>query len=88
MINRTTLKKHADLMDRMAGSVGVDLEEAMLEGRLSMDQLTDAVFACTGCSNPEACGHWLTTQEGRADATPDYCRNADMMRRLADGLRA
>lgn len=88
MLNKTTLKRHAGLMDDMAGAVGVDMEEAMLGGRMSMDQLHDAVLACTGCAHPGACRHWLDAQDGTAGATPDYCRNADMLGQLAAGKRA
>lgn len=88
MINRITLKKHADLMDRMADTVGVDLEEAMLEGRMLMDDLSEAVFACTGCDRPGACGDWLAAQTAERDAPPGYCRNAGMFRRLREGGRA
>jgi hypothetical protein len=88
MTDQTRIKHHAQLVDDMAGALGVDLEDAMLEGRMSMDQLSDAVLSCTGCSNPEHCAKWLTTQTGQAEATPDYCRNSDMLSRLAQGKRA
>ena len=88
MVNRATIKHHAGLMDDMAGAVGVDMEEAMLEGQLTMDQLNDAVLSCTGCSNPENCAHWLEAQTDTAEATPEYCRNGGMLSRLAAGRRA
>lgn len=76
-------KRHAALVDHMAGALGVDLEEQMLRGRLSFGGLEDAVFACTGCHKPGECEHWLAAQDGTADAAPDYCRNTDLFRRLA-----
>ncbi|QBF30958.1 DUF6455 family protein [Thalassococcus sp. S3] len=72
------IKHHADLVDRMAGTLGVDLEEAVLRGRTDMDEVTDAVLACTGCSCPEACDVWLSEHREGADNPPGYCRNADL----------
>lgn len=88
MTVNTTFRRHADLVDRMAATQGVDLEETIMEGRLSMDTLSDAVLSCSGCSNPENCNSWLNTQTGVADATPDYCRNADLFSTLKAGGRA
>ncbi|NDV54040.1 DUF6455 family protein [Salipiger sp. PrR003] len=75
-------KRHAGLVDQMAGALGVDLEEQMMRGRLSFAGLEDAVLACTGCHKPGDCEHWLATRDGIAAATPGYCRNADLFRDL------
>ncbi|MCA0995206.1 DUF6455 family protein [Alloyangia pacifica] len=76
-------KRHAALVDHMASAVGVDLEEQMMRGKLSFSALEDAVFACTGCTHPDTCEHWIAAQKGRAEATPSYCRNADLFQQLA-----
>ncbi|WP_353473332.1 DUF6455 family protein [Salipiger sp. H15] len=78
-------KLHATLVDRMAGALGVDLEEKMLRGELSFGGLEDAVLACTGCHKPCDCETWLDSQESVAEAAPAYCRNADLFRQLAGG---
>jgi hypothetical protein len=88
MTTNTTIKRHADLVDRMATARGVDLEQATMEGRLSFDRLTDAVLACTGCAHPGECEAWLGAQSGVAEATPGYCRNADLFETLKSGGRA
>jgi hypothetical protein len=88
MQGKATLKVHADLVDRMANAVGVDLEEAMMEGRMTMDQLGEAVLACTGCSAPETCQKWLAQQSEVVDAAPGYCRNGDTFSRLLEGKHA
>jgi hypothetical protein len=88
MTTNSTIKRHADLVDRMANAQGVDLEEAAMEGRLAMDTLTDAVLACTGCANPEDCEAWLAAQSGVAAETPGYCRNANLFATLKTGGRA
>lgn len=87
MQSTSTLKRHADLVDRMANTMGVDLEEKMMAGQLRPGQLGDAVLACTGCANPEACGHWLAAQEGVTEQGPDYCRNGDLFTLLKAGKR-
>lgn len=81
MQSTAALKRHADLVDRMASTQGVDLEERMMTGKLRPEELSDAVLACTGCANADACVHWLDRTEN-AEATPDYCRNADLFGRL------
>ncbi|MFK7940584.1 MAG: DUF6455 family protein [Roseovarius sp.] len=88
MTKHATIKHHAALMDNMAGALGVDMEQSMLEGRMTMDQLSDAVLGCTGCSNPDSCAHWVSQQTGTASAAPEYCRNGSMLGRLAQGRRA
>lgn len=80
MQNAQTIKRHAALVDRMAASLGVDLEEAVLQARVSVDELTDAVLRCTGCSNADHCEHVHLAQGlGR---TPSFCRNADLFTAL------
>lgn len=82
MQSETVLKRHARLVDDMATARGLDLEEQMMRGKLSMSGLEDAVLRCTGCTNPDACEHWLATQTGTAEASPDYCRNAHVFDEL------
>lgn len=83
MIETARLKHHVTLLDRMAGAVGVDLEEALLTaGGMSMDELSDAVLRCTECSNPGHCAGWLAERSEPAANTPGYCRNRDLLHRL------
>lgn len=82
MQDRDTLKRHAALVDRMAQTLGVDLEEAALAGAMAMDEIAEAVLRCTGCADPAHCDSWLSQQRAGADRTPGYCRNKDLMARL------
>ncbi|MBC7131520.1 MAG: hypothetical protein H5U16_00250 [Roseovarius sp.] len=82
-----TLKEHAALVDRMSTAQGVDLETKMMEGLLSPGRLGDAVLACTACTNPGDCAHWLDNHAPGAPA-PDYCRNIDLFADLKAGRRA
>lgn len=88
MLGKATLKRHAELVDKMADTVGVDLEQAIMEGRMTTDQLSDVVLTCTGCSEVESCARWLAAQDQTAADTPDYCRNTETFQRLLEGKKA
>ncbi len=77
-----TLKRHAHLVDQMATTLGIDLEEKTLRGELAFDEISEAVLACTGCANPGACEGWLEEHADGSETPPDYCRNADLFARL------
>jgi hypothetical protein len=85
MPSQTTFARHAALVDRMADTLGVDLEERTLRGDVSVDEIGDAVLACTGCESPGACGGWLDSHAEGAGQPPRYCRNADLFARLTPG---
>lgn len=79
MPSHTTLRRHAALVDRMAGAMGVDLEEAVMRGQLAPDALPDMVLRCTGCANPDGCDAFLDKAAAApkpAPTTPYFCRNA------------
>ena len=78
MQSPSTLKKHAALVDHMATAQGVDLEEQIMRGRMTVTELEDAVLRCTACTNPDDCQHWLANPTNEGAAAPDYCRNAEM----------
>ncbi|MGR3377675.1 DUF6455 family protein [Salipiger abyssi] len=82
MPGRTDFKRHATLVDHMANTLGLDLEEQMLRGKLTFSQLDDAVLSCTGCTQPCACETWLATRAKTADAPPFYCRNTQLFDEL------
>ncbi|GHH01636.1 DUF6455 family protein [Pseudodonghicola xiamenensis] len=86
MQDRDSLKRHAALVDRMAETLGIDLQEAALEGSVAMDEIADAVLRCTGCSDPSHCAGWLDGHGHGAAQTPGYCRNRDLMARLRPGV--
>lgn len=82
MQNENVLKRHAALVDRMASARGIDLEEATMRGQIGFDDVSEAVLRCTSCSNPDHCTQWLDDQGTVADATPGYCRNAELFMKL------
>ena len=85
MPDNATLKRHADLVDRMAQALGLDFEEEMMRGRLDTDGIGDAVLSCTGCTHAGACEEWLQKQAVPVAEPMEGCRNADLFARLTQG---
>lgn len=81
MFNSAHLRRHRALVNRMAETLGLDLDEEVIKAHLAEDEVEDAVMSCTGCTQPGECDHWLASQD-RAEAAPDYCRNAALFDRL------
>lgn len=88
MRDETTFDRHASLVERMAQTQGVDLEEAILRGALSEEDRTAAILSCTNCTQPGACQHWLAAQEAASktgETPPEYCRNTPLFSDLKRG---
>lgn len=77
-----TRARHAALMHQMAATLGADLDHAEMQGDLPPEMREEMLLACTGCSDPTGCAHWLSRTAKAADA-PGYCRNGDILHRLA-----
>ena len=67
--------RHEALMGRMADTIGVDLQEAAMRGRLDEAETARAVARCTGCEGGADCPDWLDAHAAGAAETPAYCRN-------------
>lgn len=81
MPTQETLRLHAGLVDDMARMLDIDLEEAAIDGSVSVDQISDAVLRCTDCPNPDHCKS-LLNNPGSARRTPEYCRNQELLDNL------
>lgn len=77
-----TLSEHENLMDRMARTLGADLDAAELRGDLPPEERFSMLLSCTGCSDPRGCSKWLNDHTV-AEAAPGYCRNGDRIADLA-----
>jgi hypothetical protein len=77
-----TLVMHEALMDRMARTLGADLDEAELRAELAPEIRHAMLLSCTGCADPTGCAHWLDAHDS-AEAAPDYCRNGLFLADLA-----
>ncbi|MHC0053395.1 DUF6455 family protein [Actibacterium sp. D379-3] len=76
MFGLTKLDEHADLVQRMADVLGVDLAEEMQAGRLTPEQFRSTVLRCVGCLEAGECQHFLALNaESGSDETPSFCRN-------------
>ncbi|WP_299982072.1 DUF6455 family protein [uncultured Ruegeria sp.] len=82
MSDRAKLRHHAGLVDNMAATLGVDLQEAAIDGALRFDEISDAVLRCTECPNPGHC-EALLSQNVDIGRAPEYCRNQELLNRLA-----
>jgi len=80
-------QRHADLIERMANALGLDLDERIMQGGLDIESLDDAVLRCTLCSDPEGCEHWVSAQQDEAPAAPEMCRNLALFQALKQGRR-
>ncbi|SFJ94334.1 DUF6455 family protein [Celeribacter neptunius] len=80
---------HADLVDRMSETLGLDLAEMVQRGEgPSEEESRRRVYRCLGCTDPEACVHFLDDHLGagtKAEVAPAYCRNKLTLERLAAG---
>ena len=79
------LDKHTGLIGTMAETVHADLTQALQTGRLTGQDLRNAVLSCLGCEGAGECEHWLADHRAGAEDTPAYCRNREMMLRLREG---
>ncbi len=75
--------RHAGLVSDMADTLGVDLAEMTMTGRLTPSDHRAAVFRCIGCTQPGACAEWTAAHTEGARHAPDYCRNKEQLERLA-----
>ncbi|MCF1707384.1 DUF6455 family protein [Tabrizicola sp. J26] len=57
----------------MARKVGLNLQEALVEGWLTRRDLTQMVDGCTSCAHHVSCTRWLA-MPGEAPL-PAYCQN-------------
>lgn len=83
------VKRHFWLVQRMARTVGVDLGDAMRDGRISAEDHAETVTRCRGCACAGTCSDWLDTAElepRTARAAPGYCENEAMFRNLARAM--
>lgn len=79
------LKTHAALFDDMSQSLGLDLQDEAISGRLQFDEISEAVLRCAQCAHPSDCAAKLAGRAQVQAAAPDYCRNRDLLGYLKEG---
>ncbi|WP_174214174.1 DUF6455 family protein [Pseudophaeobacter sp. EL27] len=81
---QSTLKTHAALFDSMSQSLGLDLQEEAIAGRLQFDEISEAVLRCSKCAHPTQCSARLGQVAAGLAEAPDYCRNRDLLAYLKE----
>jgi Family of unknown function (DUF6455) len=73
---------HSERVQKMARTIGVDLSQAVMAGRLRNFPFSDIVFRCSKCPEHRACAIWLDAHETGATDPPAYCRNKVVLKSL------
>lgn len=66
----------------MARRLGINLTEAMQQGRLSHADLAEMVALCRGCPGAQGCLSFLSDRPDRVGAAPDWCRISRVLAEL------
>ena len=75
---------HANLVDRMAETLGLDLRREMERAKISYQQLDGAVVRCMDCPDPEGCELWMESRAAGATHAPGICRNKALLENLRE----
>lgn len=86
MSGKAKFDEHAELVEKMAEVLGVDLDEEMMAGRWTPEDLQATVSRCLGCTDPANCRFWLEEHAAGAAETPGYCRNKDLLETMRASL--
>lgn len=78
---QTKTARHWGLMNAMFHKAGVDLGAGLIEERLDISDLGEAVARCTECTDVPGCQSHLEAPD--TAGVPDFCRNAALIARLA-----
>jgi hypothetical protein len=62
--------------------MNISLTEAMAEGRLTPNHYAELVTRCRASHCSGQCAIWLSEQQSKAQAAPDFCANADQLNAL------
>lgn len=61
---------------------GLNLNDMLSEGVLTRGDVAEMVVRCRDCPGMKGCLSFLSEHSERADATPDWCRNAGLFSEL------
>lgn len=78
------IARRADLVDRMAETVGINPATAVGAEEIAAQAWRNAVIRCAGCSHDSECQAFMDAAQkaGTHPETPDYCRNKTMFDRM------
>lgn len=67
------LSKHFWLTQGMARTIGVNVNDALRDGRIARGEYAEMVAACCHCDRAEHCMAWMGQQAAGAEALPGWC---------------
>jgi hypothetical protein len=73
--------RHWGLMNAMFRKAGVDLGLSLVDDRIDVPEVAEAVARCKDCTDVPGCEGHLADRQSRG--VPPYCRNAELIARLA-----
>ena len=76
------IERHFWLTRSVARTIGVSFTEALAEKRLTEEDYAELVTRYRAVECTEPCQLWLACQQGRAEAAPEFCTNAEMLNSL------
>lgn len=74
---------HFWLTRGMARRLDVNLSEAMHHGLLTQGDFAEMITRCRQCQGAQGCMSYLSEQNGRLAAAPDWCCNRALLDELA-----
>lgn len=78
------IDRRAGVMTRMADTLGVDFAASIAQTPEAVREYRQAVMRCTACNHEGECTEWMDAHP-HAEKAPEYCRNKDILERLAEG---
>ena len=76
MFGFSKISEHAELVQRMSETLGVDLSEEMQRGNITPETLRETVLRCASCIEVGECQNFLAdNHDTGADKAPVFCRN-------------
>lgn len=79
--------QHFWLLRSVAQEAGIDLGEAMREGRITALDYAATVTRCRGAGCANACALWLANNRHRKGDTPEFCANRPILQQLKAQIR-
>lgn len=76
------IERHFWLTRSVARTIGVSFTEVLAEKRLTEEGYAELITRCRAAGCTERCQLWLACQQGRAEAAPEFCTNAEALNRL------
>jgi len=78
------LSRHFWMTQGMARAVGVNLNTALQEGRISRSDYGQAIAECCHCAYHQRCLDWLAVNGAGAERQPAFCAIGPMLDRLRE----